>query len=144
MKSGDDRLIYLIFTAQHRLREYLKSALMAKGIKITPVQSGILFLLQEKDGQPMSELSQILSTDNSTITGLVDRLEKAGFALRKRNPKDRRSSLIRITGKGTKEANKAKVVINRVNDEIIEVFAKKDIETFKKILLSLSEGFKKV
>ena len=75
MKAGDDRLIYLIFTAQHRLREYLKNALLAEGVMITPVQSGILFLLEEKDGRTMSEISQILSIDNSTITGLVDRLE---------------------------------------------------------------------
>ena len=143
MKAGDDRLIYLIFTAQHRLREHLKNALMAEGVMITPVQSGILFLLQEKDGRTMSELSQILSIDNSTITGLVDRLEKGSFALRKRNPEDRRSSLIHITRNGAKEADKAQVVINRVNDEIRADFSKKEIEAFKKVLRDSILRFKK-
>ena len=78
MNSKDDRLIYLVFTAQNRLRMYIRDELMAAGLKITLVQAGILFLLEEKNGRPMSEFSRLLSLDNSTITGLIDRLEKSG------------------------------------------------------------------
>ena len=75
----DDRLIYLVFTAQLKLRTYLKNAFSEAGVTITPAQSGILFLLKRKNGQTMSELSQVLTLDNSTLTGLVDRLERAGL-----------------------------------------------------------------
>ena len=75
--SRDDRLIYLVFTAQQKLRTHLKNAMADAGVSITPAQSGILFLLKKKNGQTMSELSSVLSLDNSTLTGLVDRLERA-------------------------------------------------------------------
>jgi DNA-binding MarR family transcriptional regulator len=141
--SKDDRLIYLVFTAQNRLRMYIRDELNAAGVKITLVQAGILFLLKDRDRRPMSELGQHLSLDNSTITGLTDRLEKAGFVRRKPNPKDRRMSLIHITRQGITEVNKARSIINRINDEIKAGFSKKEIEAFKKILNSFVGGFKK-
>ena len=143
MNSKDDRLIYLVFTAQNRLRMYIRDELTAAGLKITLVQAGTLFLLQEKNGRAMSELGQLLSLDNSTVTGLIDRLEKSGFVQRKANPKDRRMSLIHITRQGIKEVNKAKTVINQVNDEIKADFSKQEIEAFKKILNSFVAKFRK-
>jgi len=50
--SDDDRLIYLVFTAQQRLRNYLKQTLTKGGIKITPAQTGILELLLEQTAEP--------------------------------------------------------------------------------------------
>jgi MarR family transcriptional regulator, organic hydroperoxide resistance regulator len=141
--SKDDRLIYLVFTAQHRLRMHIKDELTAAGVKITLEQAGILFLLETENGQAMSQLSRLLLLDNSTITGLIDRLEKSGFVLRKANPKDRRMSLIHITDQGIKEVNKAKTVINRINVEIKADFSEEEIESFKKILNSFVAKFKK-
>ena len=143
MNSKNDRLIYLVFTAQNRLRMFIRNELLAASVKITLVQAGILFLLKKKNERAMSELGQLLSLDNSTITGLIDRLEKSGFVLRKANPADRRVSLIHITRQGIKEVNKAKIVINRVNDEIKAGFSKEEIESFKKVLNSFVGKFKK-
>ncbi len=143
MIQKNDRLIYLVFTAQNRLRMYIRDELIAAGVKITLVQAGILFSLNEKNGRAMSELGQLLSLDNSTVTGLIDRLEKSGFVLRRVNPKDRRMSLIHITRQGIKEVNMAKIVINRVNEEIKADFSKEEIESFKNILYSFVDKFKK-
>ena len=141
--SKDDRFIYLVFSAQNRLRMYIRDELMAAKVKITLVQAGILFLLQDKDRRAMSELGKDLSLDNSTITGLTDRLEKEGFVRRQANPKDRRISLIHITREGIKEVDQAKTIINRVNDEIRADFSKEEIESFKKVLNSFVVKFKK-
>jgi len=130
----DDRLIYLIFTAQQKLRTYIKNALVKENIKVTTAQAGILFLLKQKNGQSMSELSQVLSIDNSTLTGLIDRLERSGFVRRNSNPGDRRALNIDITDTGVKELEKAKVVIRRVNDEIKAGFSEQEMESFKKVL----------
>jgi len=140
-KSTGERLIYQVFTAQNRLRMHIRNELVAAGVKITLVQAGILFLLKQKNGQPMSQLSRRLFLDNSTITGLIDRLERSGFVVRKVNQKDRRSSLIHITRQGNKEVNKAEIVIHRVNEEIKADFSKEEIESFKRVLNSLLAKF---
>lgn len=136
----DDRLVYLISRAQHSLMTHLKKELNARGASITPVQAGILFLLR-KNAHTMTKLSQILSIDNSAITGLVDRLEKADLAQRTANPDDRRTYLIRITKKGKAEIDRAYIIINTVNEEIKSGFSKKEVETFKHVLNSILEKF---
>ena len=138
----DDRLVYLISRAQHSLMTYLKKELNTQGTSITPVQAGILFLLR-KNAHTMTKLSQILSIDNSAITGLVDRLEKSGLAQRTANPKDRRTYLIRITEKGKAEIDRAYVTIKRVNEEMKSGFSADEIETFKRVLNNLLDRFAK-
>jgi len=137
----DDRLIFLVFTAQLKLKTYLKNAFSEAGITITPAQSGILFLLKKKNGQTMSELTQVLSLDNSTLTGLVDRLERSGFVKRNAGRLDRRASHVFITEKGSGEIDRAQAVIRRVNDQIKADFTENEVEAFKKILRSFFVRF---
>jgi len=139
--TKDDRLIYLVFKAQQVLRTYLKKALEAQGIKVTPAQAGVLFLLKQKDGQSMSDLSRILAIDNSTLTGLIDRMRRSGFVRRQANPADRRVQKIFITNSGIREIDKAKPVIQRVNQEIKTGFSEADVEALKKVLGGFFEKF---
>ena len=140
---ADDRLIFLLFRAQNKLKNYLRSRLTEADVRITVIQAGILFLLKQRDGRTMTELSQVLSTDNSAVTGLADRLEKLGLIVRKMAPNDRRAYLIHITPEGLEEIERAKGIIRSVNEEIKEGFSTEEINAFKKILNNLFERFKK-
>jgi DNA-binding MarR family transcriptional regulator len=51
-------------------------------------------------GMSMSELSRHMMVTNGNITGIADQLEKEGLVKRIKLASDRRSSLIRLTGKG--------------------------------------------
>jgi DNA-binding MarR family transcriptional regulator len=136
----DDRLIFLLSKAQHKLATYLKKTLADKGIKVTGVQTGILFLLKNSS-RTMTELSKELSIDNSAITGLVDRLERSGFARREINPDDRRTFLISITDLGKEEIEKAKTVVHEVNAEIKKDFSEEEVDAFKRILNAMLTRF---
>lgn len=138
---ADDRLIFLVFSAQQKLRIYLNNALATAGVPVTVTQAGILFLLKQKDGRTMTELSQILGIDNSTMTGLTDRLEKAGFVKRVAGSGDRRASHIHITPQGLAEVEGAKQVIRRVNEEIKMGCSGDDIESFKRVLNGFFDKF---
>ena len=137
----EDRLIYLLFTAQQKLRTYLKKKMTKENVRATAAQAGILFLLKQKDGRIMSELSQILSIDNSTITGLVDRLEKTGLVRRDASAHDRRASHVFINPQGLEEVDKAKRVIRMVNQEIKNGFSAEELESFNRILRSFFHKF---
>jgi DNA-binding MarR family transcriptional regulator len=138
---AEDRIIYLIFTAQQKLRTYLSNTMIMENVRVTPAQAGILFLLAEKDGMTMSELSRILSIDNSTITGLVDRLEKSGLVRRNTSLNDRRTLHVYISPEGKQEMDKARSIVMRVNREIKDGFTEEELEAFKKILQSFSQRF---
>jgi DNA-binding MarR family transcriptional regulator len=70
--------------------------------KLSRGQLHALFLLSEAGEPCISELADLLSLDESTVTRLVDKLEAAGLAERRRSTSDRRSTSVAITDAGRK------------------------------------------
>jgi len=136
----EERLLYLMGRAQHRLREYTNAKLKTEGT-VSHTQAGILFLLTEKSPLSMSELSRHFDVDNSAITGLVDRLERAGLVTKGAHPTDRRVNLIAITDAGALEASRCAKVINRINRQIKEGFTADEVGAFARVLESMFEKF---
>ncbi len=67
---------------------------------LTAAQYMILANLHDKDGRPLGELAEVMRCSPSTITGVVDTMERKGLVARSPNPEDRRSHLLRLTPKG--------------------------------------------
>jgi DNA-binding MarR family transcriptional regulator len=139
----DDRLIYMLSMAHLAVRAHIGSEFLKEGVKVTLPQATVLFLLQEKDGRMLSEIGQVIGVDNSAVTGLADRMEKAGYVTREPNPGDRRVWHLRLTPKGRGEAQKASGVVGRVNREARAGFSEQDIEGFKNVLKGLYKKFGK-
>lgn len=137
----DDRLIYLMARTGHRLKEYIRARMLEDDIKISQTQGGILFLLDERGALSMSDISNAFDVDNSAITGMVDRLERAGYVVRKPHVSDRRVNLVSITEAGRSEAARSKGVVKEVNAKIKEGFSAEEIEVFKRVLSSFYDKF---
>ncbi len=141
MSSGEDnRLIFLTLSAQHRLKNHLVQAYKDSGVQITPAHTGIMFSLLE-GRKSMNDLSKILDIKNSTVTGLVDRLEAKKLVERISDPQDRRRWNIRITQAGKNELAKARAIIKRINDQIAQGFTREEISSFSKVLRSMIHKF---
>lgn len=84
------------------IREFTKreTHAFARG-QISVPQMLLLEFLQRRPACIMSELAASLSITTSAITGLIDRMERAGLVRRVRDPKDRRAIHIEATPKGT-------------------------------------------
>ena len=52
----------------------------------------------------LSELSERINAQNSTVTGIIDRMEREGLVVRARSTEDRRVVNIRLTTRGTEVA----------------------------------------
>lgn len=140
--NNDDRLIYLLTIAQQALKDHTNRTLLDKGRKVTLAQAGILLLLREKDGRYMSEMGQAMGVDNSAMTRLVDRLEKAGLVKRQIDPENRRAISILLTPAGREEGAEALTVIKRINEEIKTDYSPAEVDAFKKILGGILRKFK--
>ena len=88
----------LIEGLQKRLAKFQGYTLKEAGL--TPPQYYIMSLLSEKDGRPFKELAEVLTCTRATITGIVDTLENKGLVARHPHPDDRRSMLVKLTGRG--------------------------------------------
>jgi len=91
----------------------------------------------------MTQLSNALDLDNSTLTGLIDRMERSGYVSRRPGDSDRRAFRICSTPQGLEESNRAKPLIRKINEEIKSGFSQEEIETFKRVLTGLLEKFGK-
>jgi DNA-binding MarR family transcriptional regulator len=60
----------------------------------------VLFLLSERDEQPVSELARELRISPAAATGLIDRIEEQGFVRRSGTPSDRRQVRVSLTDEG--------------------------------------------
>lgn len=140
--SNDDRLIYLLSIAQQALKDHTNRTLADKGGKVTLAQAAILLLLKKKDRRYMSELGQIIGVDNSAMTRLVDRLEKAGLVKRQTDPENRRVTPVLLTPMGREEAVAALTVIKQINEEIKQDYSPAEVDAFKKILGGILRKYK--
>ncbi len=62
-------------------------------------QGRILYVLWHSEDISISQLSRQTSLANTTLTSMLDRMEKNGLILRKSDPKDRRTRLIGLPDK---------------------------------------------
>ncbi len=67
---------------------------------LTPAQYLVVANLPEKGGRPLGELADVLRCSPSTVTGVVDTMEKKELVAREPNPEDRRSHLLVLTARG--------------------------------------------
>lgn len=67
---------------------------------VTAVQGMVLGFLAESDRVTSRELGERTLLDSATLTGVLDRLEKAAFIERQPHPEDRRALQIHITDQG--------------------------------------------
>lgn len=67
---------------------------------ITGIQFMALKAIQNNPQIGVTELADVLRLGNSTVSGVIDRLEKASLVVRKRSDSDRRSVTLEITEKG--------------------------------------------
>jgi MarR family transcriptional regulator, organic hydroperoxide resistance regulator len=73
---------------------------------ITAPQLWALKTISQNGSLSQGELSEKMCLHPSTITGVVDRLEKKGYVVRDRNHADRRVVKVRLTSKGKTLAKK--------------------------------------
>lgn len=90
-------------------------------LNLTSVQAMVLGFLTEEDQITSSELGKRTELDSATLTGILDRLEAAGYLERKSNPDDRRSIHIHLTPKGKALGKDATRVLMEANAEFLQV-----------------------
>ena len=89
----------LIYLAFQLFQGGMTSRLPARGAWIVAVAATLLALFDEGPLSP-SQIARRIMVKSSTVTGIIDRLEKKGLVVRMRNSPDRRVITIELTESG--------------------------------------------
>jgi DNA-binding MarR family transcriptional regulator len=106
---------------------------------LTPPQFFVLAALWLGDGIGMSELGSRVHLDSSTLTGIIDRMERNGYVERRQNPEDRRSVLLFLTDKAREAGPRIMQFAEELDAAVRSAFSKEDMETFERVLKSMAE-----
>lgn len=92
---------------------------LLKHYNITVTQAVCLYEVYEKGAQSISVLSKNVHLSNSTLVGVIDRLEEKGLVKRTRNVDDRRTIFINVTEKGKEFVIRAPYLLhNRLDGKL--------------------------
>jgi DNA-binding MarR family transcriptional regulator len=91
------------------------------------------------EGITVGELGDRVSLDSSTLTGIIDRMEKSGYAERKPNSDDRRSALVFLTEKARELGPRILEFADELDATLKQPFSKKDMATFERVLRAIGE-----
>ena len=127
---------YLLTTAQHSV--FLKMTEKLSVFDITPVQYAVLYCLWENDKRSPKEIAERLKLENSTISGILERMEKKGLIERSISKEDRRYIRVMVTEKGASLKDAVLAAVEEVNNEVMSVFSDKDREMLKSWLRLLA------
>jgi DNA-binding MarR family transcriptional regulator len=85
---------------------------------MTMKQYGMLNYLRDFDGITQGKLGEAVGLDANTVVLLLNGLEERGFAVRERDPDDRRRHLVRITPAGVKALVRGDSAVEAVTDDV--------------------------
>ncbi len=118
--------LFLTTRAALALTARVRRALKIKGIDdVNPAQLAILSVLEAHEGISPTALAREVMYEKSTLTPLLDGLERAELLLRARDPRDGRVQRLYPTKKGRRRRREAEAVLASATAEIMGSLSKK-------------------
>ena len=137
INGGPSKYIcFKLSRVMRKVQRYYESNLSSFGI--TPVQFYVLSALWENDGVKFKDLARSLNMDGSTLTGILDRMERLDFVERRNDPEDRRSLLIFLKEKAKQIQLEVISLAEKLNQKIKEDFNETEFSAFERVLDKLS------
>ncbi|MEV0171510.1 MarR family transcriptional regulator [Streptomyces sp. NPDC050803] len=128
---------YLLYRLGLRSGQLFNACLQESGLRLR--HYAVLRFLATGEGALQRELSARLGYDPSAIVGLVDDLEKLGFAERRPAPDDRRSRIVVLTEGGRGFLCDTDEASHKVTGELLGPLDPQERETLHALLLRIAE-----
>ena len=107
---------------------------------LSVTQYWALVYLEDPEGLPLSELALLLIRDKSNMTSLVDKLEKAGLAIRKHGKNgDRRYIRVALTEQGQHLRSRVIASHDYLINRRLESLAEESLRELRTLLQALSD-----
>jgi DNA-binding MarR family transcriptional regulator len=135
----EHRLVFLLNVAQRRLQRWMAARTQTSGV--TAAQSGLLFILGQRDGVLMGEAGAALDLGPPGISGLVDRMTAASLIKRRADPDDGRAWRLWLTPAGRAAMALSKAGLTEVNARLTEGFTEAEIDVVARWLTTMQTRF---
>ena len=107
-------------------------------------QPRMLRVLWEQEGLTHTELSRQLQVQPATITKMLQRMEKAGFVVRRHDPDDQRVSRVYLTQAGRAVRDDVQQVWRRLEEEAFAGFTEEESVLLRQFFLRIRANLMQV
>ncbi len=111
-----------------------------KPYDLTAEQFHLLKNIFENTPLSQNQLCEIGQKSAANVTRILDRLEKKGFAIREKNPADRRSTLLSLTSQGKKLVDEVSGLFESFSDRLTEGISEQDQALLAQLLLKVQDN----
>lgn len=111
-----------------------------RSFNLSTSQFAVLLLLDADEGWRLTDLSERLLFDKSTVTRIIDRLEQAELVRRIADPADRRVQRVVLTPLGLEQRNNARVAHERSLERRMAVLDADEQRHLCALLAKLRDG----
>lgn len=107
---------------------------------ISHSQLFVVMMLVQNGPSRSSDIGKELKVAPPTATGIIGRLEKAGYVTRLSDKEDRRAVIVDLTPEGRKLAQKLRGVVVKRWSGILAKISREDAEKYLEILKKINEA----
>jgi DNA-binding MarR family transcriptional regulator len=127
----------LIWAVHHGLEKTSKR--MDVQLGITGPQRLVLRIVGRFPGIPAGQLARILHVHPSTLTGVLQRLERRGFIERRPDPRDARRASLGLTAQGRRLDGAAGDTVESAVTGVLDAVGSADAQAAERVLRKLAE-----
>ena len=101
--------------------------------------TGFALLSIDAEGTPSTSLGPKMGMEPTSLSRLLNKMEKRGLIIRSRNPNDGRSVLIHLTSFGRQKREDSKAVVLNFNEELNNKLSTQKVEHFFEVIQSIKK-----
>jgi MarR family transcriptional regulator, organic hydroperoxide resistance regulator len=120
----------------HRVVDHLAADLRELGL--TPGEVNALARLRAGEPRAVAGLQAATGQRPSTLTGVIDRLERRGLLRRAVNPRDRRSFVLELTADGERAAREVQAAFDALEERMLARVGERSVAGFLRVLEALA------
>jgi MarR family transcriptional regulator, organic hydroperoxide resistance regulator len=128
-------LNWLLHRAAQRLGEAVNNAARHHGIDMRAQL--VLTALMQEPGRTQLALAAALALDKTTLTAMLDKLERSGLVVRKPDPADRRVRIPEITEAGRAVQTQVAPAVRQVEVDVLRSLSPQQRDDLRDILREL-------
>jgi DNA-binding MarR family transcriptional regulator len=140
---NDKYIVYFISKTKKKMVKFIEKKLFEKELyDLVPSYGNILTVLYDHNGTlSMKEIGTLLGKEKSTITAIVDKLEKLGYVMKLKSEQDRRTTYVCLTEMGKDIEKKFEEISFDVHKTAYNNFTQEEKSEFLRLLKKMNQNF---
>jgi DNA-binding MarR family transcriptional regulator len=134
----DRRLLFVLHRASRAATAHANARLVER-FGVSLAQLATLSRLAESPGCTMTDIADLLDLNKSAVSGMIQRLERAGLVAREPNAKDARAVRLHLTREGHEARRRAAPVFRTLIAELSEGFGEREVDVVLRFLNAVLE-----